>query len=189
MDKIKIGFAMCGSFCTFEKVLCELELLAEHYDITPLLSPISCERDSRFMARDEVFARLEDITGKTPITTIHEAEPVGPKKLFDAMVIAPCTGNTVAKLANGVTDTTVTMAAKAHLRNERPLIVAVSTNDGLSANAKNIGALLNTKNIYFVPFGQDDAIVKKRSLVSNFHLIDATVQAALKGEQIQPILI
>ena len=161
MENIVIGFAMCGSFCTF---------------------------DSRFGDAAGFQARIEKICGRPIIQTIPQAEPIGPKKLLDALVIAPCTGNTIAKLANGITDTTVTMAAKAHLRNSRPVILAVSTNDGLSANGKNIGELMNRKNIYFVPFGQDDPVHKPCSLVADFALIGPTIHEALEGRQIQPVL-
>ena len=144
--------------------------------------------DSRFGDAAGFQARIEKICGRPIIQTIPQAEPIGPKKLLDALVIAPCTGNTIAKLANGITDTTVTMAAKAHLRNSRPVILAVSTNDGLSANGKNIGELMNRKNIYFVPFGQDDPVHKPCSLVADFALIGPTIHEALEGRQIQPVL-
>lgn len=186
---IKIGFAMTGSFCTFDKVIRELKKLTEIYDVTPIMSPAASSTDTRFGKAQEFCKEISAACGKDIITTIAQAEPIGPKKLFHALVIAPCTGNTIAKIAGGVTDTSVTMAAKAHLRNERPLIIAASTNDGLGANAKNLGLLLNTKNIYFVPFGQDDPIKKHRSLVADFSKISETVEEALKGGQIQPILI
>ena len=156
MENIVIGFAMCGSFCTFDTVIRQLETLKQEFpQIQPILSEASSQTDSRFGDAAGFMARIEKICGRPIIRTIPQAEPIGPKKLLDALVIAPCTGNTIAKLANGITDTTVTMAAKAHLRNNRPVILAVSTNDGLSANGKNIGELMNRKNIYFVPFGQD----------------------------------
>ena len=187
---LKIGFAFTGSFCTFDKVISELEKLWEIYpNITPLMSRAAYSTDTRFGTATDFKDRISGITGKNIISTVTEAEPVGPGKLFDIMIIAPCTGNTLAKLANGITDTSVTMAAKAHLRNERPLLIAPSTNDGLGANAKNLGLLLNTKNIYFVPFGQDDPMKKHKSLVSDFSLIIPALEAAIHGYQYQPILI
>ena len=189
MDKIRLGFAMTGSFCTFEAVFEAMaDICTEKFELIPILSENTMLRDTRFMTRDEILRRLSLITSATPITTISAAEPIGPKKLLDALVIAPCTGNTLAKLALGVTDTSVTMAAKAHLRNERPLIVAPSSNDALAANLKNIGLLLNTRNVYFVPFSQDDPENKHRSVVAKFDMIEQTVESALEGIQIQPIL-
>lgn len=189
MDKIRLGFAFTGSFCTFETVFDTLsEFCHEKFDIYPILSETVTSFDSRFMTRREIYDRLALITDNDPITRIDTAEPIGPKKLLDALVIAPCTGNTLAKLACGITDTSVTMAAKAHLRNERPVIIAPSSNDALSANLKNIGVLMNTKNVYFVPFSQDDPDKKHRSVVAHFDLIEETVENALKGIQIQPIL-
>ena len=189
MENIVIGFAMCGSFCTFDTVIRQLETLKQEFpQIQPILSEASSQTDSRFGDAAGFMARIEKICGRPIIRTIPQAEPIGPKKLLDALVIAPCTGNTIAKLANGITDTTVTMAAKALLRNNRPVILAVSTNDGLSANGKNIGELMNRKNIYFVPFGQDDPVHKPCSLVADFSLIGPTVLAALEGRQIQPVL-
>lgn len=189
MDRIRLGFAFTGSFCTFEKVFDTLsDICQEKYEIFPILSESVTSNDSRFMTREEIYRRLELITPHKPITTIAAAEPIGPKKLLDVLVIAPCTGNTLSKLACGITDTTVTMAAKAHLRNERPLIIAPSSNDALSANLKNIGLLMNTRNVYFVPFSQDDPQSKHRSVVASFELIEKTVENALKGIQTQPIL-
>ena len=159
------------------------------YDIYPILSENAMACDTRFMTREEILSRLSLITSHSPIRTISEAEPIGPKKLLDALVVAPCTGNTLSKLANGITDTAVTMAAKAHLRNERPLIVAPSSNDALSANLKNIGLLMNTKNVYFVPFSQDSPESKHRSVISHFELIEKTVEDALNGVQTQPIIL
>ena len=189
MENIVIGFAMCGSFCTFDTVIRQLEALRQEFpNIQPILSEASSHTDSRFGDAAGFQARIEKICGRPIIQTIPQAEPIGPKKLLDALVIAPGTGNTIAKLANGITDTTVTMAAKAHLRNSRPVILAVSTNDGLSANGKNIGELMNRKNIYFVPFGQDDPVHKPCSLVADFALIGPTIHEALEGRQIQPVL-
>lgn len=187
---ITIGFALCGSFCTFKTVFEEIEKLKNKgYNIIPIMSENSYSLDTRF--GDAAFWRKKfvEITGNNIIHTIPQAEPVGPKKLLDALVIAPCTGNTLAKLTTGVTDTAVTLAAKAHLRNNRPLIIAPSTNDALSNGAKNIGALLNYKNIYFVPFGEDSYKNKPRSMVADFTLIEATIENALNGQQLQPIVI
>ena len=188
-EKLKVGFALTGSFCTFDKVINHLEKLSEIYDITPIMSPSAFFTDTRFGTSESFKEKIKAICQKDIIATIKDAEPIGPKKLFDVMVIAPCTGNSIAKLAYGITDTSVTMAAKAHLRNERPLILAPSTNDGLGANAKNLGLLLNTKNVYFVPFGQDDPIKKHKSIISDFSLIPQTIDEALKGNQLQPLLI
>lgn len=186
---MNIGFAMCGSFCTFSQVFPMLELLSRDYDITPIFSHAANSIDSRFgCARDHLEAAAE-ICGRAPLCTIEAVEPIGPKKLFDALIISPCTGNTLAKLAHSIADTPVTMAAKSHLRNGRPVIVAVSTNDGLAGAAENIGRLLARKHYYFVPFGQDDARKKPTSLVADFSLIPQTLEAALEGRQIQPILL
>ena len=185
-----IGFAMCGSFCTFERALAALELLHESYpDIIPIMSTVSFETDSRFGPSKQFQSRLEAICGHKILHTVDQVEPIGPKKLLDALVIAPATGNTLAKLAAGIADGPVTLACKAHLRNERPVILAVSTNDGLSGNAASIGALLNRTNYFFVPFGQDNAEKKPRSLVAKFELLPQTVDAALYGKQLQPLLI
>lgn len=185
-----IGFAMCGSFCTFDRVLAALEQLHESYpDIIPIMSTASYETDSRFGASEDFRHRLEAISGHEILHTIEQVEPIGPKKLLDALVIAPATGNTLAKLAAGIADGPVTLACKAHLRNERPVILAISTNDALSGNAASIGALLNRKNYYFVPFGQDNAQKKPRSMVARFELLGQTVDAALHAEQIQPMLV
>ncbi len=189
MVKPKIGFALTGSFCTFDKVIEQIERLTQIYDITPIMSHSASSTDTRFGTSEAFKEKLSSLTGKNIISTIPQAEPIGPKKLFDALIIAPCTGNTMAKLALGITDTAVTMAAKAHLRNERPLIIAPSSNDALGANAKNLGLLLDKKDIYFVPFGQDDPINKHKSLVSDFSKIIPTIEEALNGRQIQPILI
>lgn len=186
----RIGFAVCGSFCTHGQVLESLKSLARQYEtVIPIVSEISSATDTRFGTAQELLEKLEAITGRKPLQGIREVEPIGPQKLLDVLVIAPATGNTLAKLAAGITDTTVTMAAKAHLRNGRPVVVAVASNDGLSAGAKNIGELLVRKNYYFVPFGQDSAILKPTSLIADFARIPETVEAALKGEQIQPLLL
>ena len=189
MNDIKVGFALCGSLCTLDRVMEQFEKLCELYsDVTPIMSEASSEIDSRFGNAEDFVRRAQKLSGKEVIRTIKDAEPIGPKKLFDILIIAPCTGNTIAKLANGITDSCVTMAAKAHLRNEKPLLLAVSTNDGLAGAASNIGSLLNRRNIYFVPFGQDDPFKKPRSLVAKFELIPNSIEAAVKGIQIQPIL-
>ncbi|HBD86008.1 MAG TPA: dipicolinate synthase subunit B [Clostridiales bacterium] len=186
---LKIGLALCGSYCTYEKVIAAAERLSGECDLTAIMSETAASTDSRFGKAEDFIARLESITGKPVIKTITAAERVGPGKLFDVIVIAPCTGNTLAKLANAITDTSVTMAAKAHLRNGRPVVIAMSTNDALSGGAMNIAQLLNRKNFYFVPFGQDDPIGKPASLAANFDLIEETVDAALAGRQLQPILL
>ena len=188
-EKLRIGAAMCGSFCTFEKVLGVLESLAETYDVTAVLSETAAGTDTRFGKAEDHIRRLEAITGKPVMTTIPEAERIGPGKLFDVLVIAPCTGNTLGKLAAGITDTSVTMAAKAHLRNGRPVVIALASNDGLSAGARNIGELLVRRHYYFVPFGQDNALEKPCSLMADFTQIGPTVEAALEGRQLQPILL
>ena len=153
---MNVGFAMCGSFCTFSKVFPIMELLTRDYWVTPVFSDAAYSTDTRFGKAAEHIELAEEICGTSSIHTIVQAEPIGPKKLFDILVIAPCTGNTLAKLAHGITDTPVTMACKAHMRNDRPLILSISTNDGLGLNAQNLGRLLSVKNIFFVPFGQDD---------------------------------
>ena len=188
-DKITLGFAFCGSFCTFKKVLIEAEKIAKHANIIPIFSQISASCDTRFGDAESFIERITKITGNNVISTITDAEPIGPKKLLDALVIAPCTGNTAAKLANGIADTPVTLAAKSQLRNNRPVVLAISTNDGLGANAVNIGKLLARKNIYMVPFGQDDCIGKENSLVADFEKIMPTVESAIAGKQLQPILL
>ena len=189
MEQLRVGLAMCGSFCTFDKVLQLAEGWGDKYDLTAILSEHAAGTDTRYGTAQSHIARLEAITGKPVMTTIPQAERVGPEKLFDVLVIAPCTGNTLAKLAHGITDSAVTMAAKAHLRNGRPVVVAVSTNDGLSGSAANIGALLARRGYYFVPFTQDDPERKPASLVADFSRIGDTVRAALEGKQIQPILL
>ena len=185
-----VGFAICGSFCTFKAVFEEVKRLKDAgYDIIPIMSDNSYTLDTRFGDAVHWRRQFTEITGNRIIHTIPQAEPIGPQKLLDALIIAPCTGNTLAKLTWGVTDTSVTLAAKAHLRNGRPLIIAPSTNDALSNAGKNIGALLNYKNIYFVPFGEDDAMKKPTSMVADFTQIQPTLELALKGKQIQPIIL
>lgn len=184
-----IGFAMCGSFCTFSKVLPVMQKLSEEHRVIPIFSSVSGTVDSRFGEAAEFLRRAREICGQSPITSLAEAEPIGPKKLLDILIIAPCTGNTLAKLAHSIADTPVTMAAKSHLRNGRPILIAVSTNDGLGGAAENIGKLLARKHYYFVPFGQDDCIGKPTSLVADFSRIPDALEALTKGNQIQPILI
>ena len=189
MKKTSIGFAMTGSFCTFERVLKQMEALVRRgYEVVPVLSFNAGMLDTRFMTAEHLRARIVEITGNEPIDTLAGAEPIGPKKLTDVFLIAPATGNSLAKLAGGIYDTPALLGAKSHLRNDRPLVLAVSTNDGLGAAAQNIGRLLNVRNIYFVPFGQDDPVKKPRSLVADFSQIPRTIAAALSGVQMQPIL-
>lgn len=185
----KIGVAFTGSFCTYKKVFEELKKLVEEgAEVQTIFSNASQTIDSRFGKAADFVADAEKITGIKPMMTINQAEPIGPKSLLDLLVILPCTGNTIAKLANGITDTPVLMAAKAHLRNEKPLVVSVSTNDALGMNMKNIGLLLNAKHLYFVPFGQDDPVKKPNSMVAHTELLIPTVEAALQGRQYQPII-
>lgn len=190
MKNLKVGYAMCGSFCTLKRAVEEIKVLKEKdFDIYPIMSPITYSTDTRFGKAADFISEVEEICGKKIICTVKDAEPIGPKALLDVLVISPCTGNTLGKIANGITDSSVSMAAKAHLRNGRPLVLTIATNDALSASAKNIGALMNTKNVYFVPFGQDDAFKKPTSLIANFSLIYDTVISALDGNQLQPILL
>ena len=190
MRKERVGFAMCGSFCTHGKVLRELERLCGEYEtVLPILSENCLYTDTRFGKAEELISAVEKLTGHSVMGSIGEAEPVGPKKLLDVLVIAPCTGNTLGKLACGITDTAVTMAAKAHLRNERPVVIALATNDALSGAARNIGELLIRRNYYFVPFGQDDPMGKPCSMMADFSRIGETVEAALQGRQLQPVLL
>lgn len=186
---MRIGFAFCGSFCTYAQVFPVMERLAQDHPIIPIFSFASSTVDSRFGKAKEFLARAERICGTPPLLTIDAVEPIGPKKLLDALVIAPCTGNTLAKLAHSIADTPVTMAAKSHLRNGRPVIVAVSTNDGLAGAAENIGKLLARKHYYFVPFGQDDAEKKPTSLIADFSRIPEALASAMDGKQIQPIIL
>ena len=187
---ITVGFAVCGSFCTFKTVFEEIKKFKKAgYEIVPVMSENSYSLDTRFGDAAHWREQFRETTGNTIIHTIPQAEPIGPKKLLDALIIAPCTGNTLAKLSNGITDTCVTLAAKAHLRNQRPLLIAPSTNDALSNAGKNIGSLLNYKNVYFVPFGQDNCKGKPTSMVADFSLIPDSLESALRGEQIQPVVI
>ena len=186
----RVGFAFCGSFCTFSAAMSTLEAVKARFgDVTPIVSENSAALDTRFGAAHDWLREMERICDKRVIDTLPKAEPIGPKKLLDALVICPCTGNTLGKLANGITDTTVTLAAKAHLRNARPLILAVSTTDALAGAARNIGTLLDKKNVDIVPFRQDDPVGKPTSLVADFSLVADTVAAALSGEQLQPLVL
>ena len=190
MKGLTAGYAMCGSFCTISDSLSALRKLATTgMNIIPIMSPVVFSTDTRFTEHLSLQKEVREITGNDIIHTIEGAEPIGPKKLLDILIVAPCTGNTIGKLANGITDTSVTMAIKAHLRNQRPVVLAIATNDALSASAKNIGTLMNVKNIYFVPFSQDNAISKPTSMIADFSKICETVEAALKGIQLQPLLV
>ena len=189
LNNLNLGYAMCGSFCTLKKSVAQLKLLKEHgHNITPIMSDIVYNSDTRFYKCADLKTQVEEICKNTIINSVVGAEPIGPKKLFDVLIVCPCTGNTLSKICNGITDTSVTMAVKAHLRNKKPVILAIATNDALGACAKNIGILLNTKNIYFVPFEQDDPEDKSTSLISDFTLLQDTLNLALFGEQIQPII-
>lgn len=190
LEGVKVGFALTGSFCTFDKVFPQMEnLVKEGADVYPIISDSVNTFDTRFGNAEDFKNKLKMITGKEPINSIIKAEPIGPNGYLDIMLVAPCTGNTIARIANAITDGPVTMACKAHLRNMKPLVLAVSTNDGLGANAKNIGILLATKNIYLVPFGQDDPIKKCTSLVADFGQILPAIVSALSHKQIQPLLL
>ncbi len=184
-----VGFALCGSFCTYTQVFHVMELLARDYKLVPIFSYSAANFDSRFGTAKEHLATAAEICGRPPLTTISQVEPIGPKKLLDALIIAPCTGNTLGKLAHGITDGPVTMAAKSILRNGRPVVLGVSTNDALGTAAENIGRLLARKNYYFVPFGQDDPAHKPTSAVADFNQLPHTLSLALQGKQIQPILL
>lgn len=185
---MNIGFAICGSFCTYNQVFPILEILASVNTVTPIFSQTAYTTDSRFGTAREHILRAEEICGREVLHTVEQVEPIGPKKLLDAMVIAPCTGNTLAKLAHSIADGPVTMAAKSHLRNGGPVLVAISTNDGLAGAAENIGRLLGRKHYYFVPFGQDNPQGKPASLVADFEKIPQALDAAMEGRQLQPIL-
>lgn len=190
MRNTRVGFALTGSFCTLEKAMRAMEATVEVYpDLLPILSETTAETDTRFGRAEDWKEEIVEICGHGIVESIREAEPIGPKKLLDVLVIAPCTGNTLAKLAAGIADTAVTMAAKAHLRNGRPVVLAISTNDGLAGAARNIGELLCRKHYYFVPFRQDDPEGKPTSLVSDMEQIPAAIEAALEERQLQPVLL
>lgn len=188
-ENLTVGFAVTGSFCTLKKTISHIRDLTENgANVIPIMSEITYNTDTRFGKAEDFISEIKSITGNEIITSVKGAEPIGPKNILDALVIAPCTGNTLSKIALGMTDSCVAMAAKANLRNENPLVIAVSTNDGLGASAQNIAHLMNAKNVYFVPFGQDDAVKKPNSLVADMSKIADTLDFALSGRQIQPIL-
>ena len=190
LSNIKVGVALTGSLCCLPEIMPYIQsLVDEGAQVIPIISSVVAETDSRFGSAESWKNQLKSITGSEAISTMTGAEPVGPQKLLDVLLVAPCTGNTLAKLANAITDGPVLMATKAHLRNQRPVVLAISTNDGLSMNAKNWGLLLNTKNIYAVPFGQDDPVKKPNSLKAKWELIVDTVLLALEGKQLQPMLV
>ena len=190
LDGVKVGVAITGSFCTFETILIEMErLVKEGADVYPIMSYNAYNFDTRFGTAEEWKEKIRKVTGKEIISTIQDAESIGPKAYLDVIVIAPCTGNTAAKLCNGITDTPVLMAAKAHMRNQRPLVIALASNDALGINFKTVGNLMNMKNIYFVPFGQDDYVSKPNSLVCDMGKIPDTITMALNKKQLQPVLL
>lgn len=190
LDGVNIGLGITGSFCTYKKIYSEMEKLVEkNVNIIPILSYNAATLDTRFGRASEWINKFEMITGNKAIISIPDAEPIGPNNIIDILVIAPCTGNTLGKLANAITDTPVLMAAKAHIRNEKPIVIGVSTNDALAMNAKNLGSLLNTKHYYFIPFGQDSPNLKNKSTISNFDLMIPTIEAALDNRQLQPLII
>ena len=187
MEKLKLGFGMTGSFCTWSKAVPLMRQLTETYEVIPILSPISCVSNNRFGRAEDWIRQIEEICGRKIWSTIEEVEPIGPKNLLDIMAIIPCTGNTLGKLANGINDTPITMAAKSNLRNGNPLVLAVSTNDALGGSARNIGTLMNAKNVYFVPMSQDDPEKKPASVVAHFDRAEEAIAAALARKQIQPL--
>lgn len=185
-----VGLALTGSYCTFDKVFVEIEkLVKENANVYPIFSDRSQVTDTRFGNAGDFLQKAKEITGHDPITTIVEAEKLGPSNLLDIVVIAPCTGNTLAKMAYAITDSPVLMAAKGHLRNNKPLVIAISTNDALSNNLKNIGLLINAKSVFFVPFSQDNYKGKPNSMVAHFDLIIPTIESALEGKQLQPVVL
>lgn len=189
MTRKKLGFAITGSFCTFRQNLDLMRTLSEKYDILPIFSYHAAQLDTRFGKAADHIAEAEAICGRRVICTIPDAEPIGPKNLTDILLVSPCTGNTLAKLAFSITDTPVTMAVKSHLRGQKPVVIAVSTNDALAGSAKNLGALMNTRNYFFVPLAQDDPAKKPTSLVADFSRTEQTLSAAEKGIQIEPLLL
>ncbi len=186
---VKLGFALCASFCTFEKAILKIDELKDKYDILPIMSENAYNTDTRFGKAEDIIFEIEDICQKRIIHSIDKAEPLGPKKMIDILIVAPCTGNTIGKIANGITDTSVTMAIKSCLRIGIPIVLCISTNDALGASFPNIGKLLNSKNIYIVPLSQDDPINKPNSLVAEFDKIEDTIKCALEHKQIQPIFV
>ncbi len=186
---MKLAYAFCGSFCTHARSLAQLRLLCEQHDVYPILSEISASIDTRFGKAAELLQSVKTLTGHSPILTVRDAEEVITRGAFDALAVCPCTGNTLAKIAHGITDGAVTMSVKAQLRNRRPVVLGIATNDGLGANLFNIAMVLEKKNVYFVPFGQDDAFGKPTSLICDFHRLSETLDAALQGRQLQPVLM
>ncbi len=184
-----VGYALCGSFCTFERSLAVMEQLAASHEVVPIMSEHAAAIDTRFGRASDICGRIESICKRRIIRTVAEAEPLGPKVKLDLLIAAPVTGNTIAKLAHGITDTAVTMACKAHLRSDRPLLLALASNDAMSANLANVGALLMRRSIYFVPMVQDDPKAKPHSLVANFERIPEAMDAALRGEQLRPLFL
>lgn len=190
MNKLNIGFGITGSFCTHEKILIEIEnLVNKGHNVIPILTDKVLTTSTRFGSSEEFIKKVEKITQNKVVSNIVEAEPIGPKNLIDILVIAPTTGNTLGKLANAITDNAVTMVFKAHIRNNKPVVIGISTNDALGLNLKNIATLLNAKNIFFVPFGQDDPMKKPKSLIADYSKIEETIEFALRGEQVQPLLL
>jgi dipicolinate synthase subunit B len=190
MKDITAGFALCGSFCTFSKAIEQIEYLVKNgVKVIPIMSGTAYSTDTRFGKATDFISKIEDICGNKILSTLTEVEPIGPKKILDILIIEPCTGNTIGKLANGITDSSVTLAAKAHLRNHRPVLIGVSTNDALGASAANIGKLFNNKYIYFIPMHQDDPIKKPNSIVADFTKTYDSMLAALEFKQIQPVMI
>lgn len=187
-ERPRVGLALCGSFCTLARVLEAVEPLRERCALLPILSQAVATCDTRFGTAQSFRARVEALCGCRALTQLQEVEPLGPKRLLDALIVAPCTGNTLGKLAAGIADSAVTFAVKAHLRNGRPVLLAVSSNDALAGSAENLGRLLNRRNYYFVPFGQDDPVAKPASLVADFHALPQALEAALEGRQLQPLL-
>ena len=190
MNPIKVGYCLTGSYCTFQKSLTVLSgLLEDGFEVFPIMSEIAADTDTRFGKASEFIEKIEQMTGKKVLSTISEVEPIGPKKYIDVMVVSPCTGNTLSKLANGITDTSATMAVKASLRNGIPVVLALATNDGLGQSAKSLGMMMPVKNVYFVPLAQDDPAKKPTSLVCDFTKVKETIELALEGKQIQPVMI
>ena len=188
-DKLRVGVALSGSFCTYAAVLPQIEKMCALFSVTPIMSETAYCTDTRFGKAEDHIKQLEQLCARQVLHTVSGVEPIGPKKLLDVLAVAPATGNTLAKMACGIADTAVTMAVKAHLRNDRPVVLAVSTNDALAGAAKNIGHLLGCRNIYFVPMRQDDPVQKPRSVVADMTRLTETVLAAARGEQLQPILL
>lgn len=189
MEPIKVGYCLTGSYCTFQKSLAVLsQLMDDGFEVFPMMSENAYQTDTRFGKATEIIEKIEKITGKKVLSTISEVEPIGPKKYIDVMVVSPCTGNTLSKLANGITDTAATMAVKASLRNGIPVVLALATNDGLGQSAKSLGMMLPVKNVYFVPLAQDDPVKKPTSLVCDFTKVKEALLLALEGKQIQPVI-